>query len=107
MGTVAPLLVVFCAHRRQPGERGAMGSSVYPAVQNLLLAARAYGLAGCMTTVHMAREAKLKAVLGIPDDVDTYAIVPLGYPRDPQGPLRRKPVSEVAYRDRWGEALSS
>jgi len=81
------------------------GASIYPAVQNLLLAARARGIGGCLTTIHLFREAQVKAALGIPDDVDTYALIPLGYPRDNFGPLRRRPAREVSYRDRWGEPL--
>ena len=50
--------------------------------------------------------AQVKAVLGIPEDVDTYALVPLGYPRDNFGPVRRKPVEEVSFLDRWGQPLA-
>ena len=55
--------------------------------------------------MHLLFESEAKAVLGIPDDVDTFALVPLGYPRDKFGPLRRKPVEEVTYLDTWGSAL--
>jgi nitroreductase len=114
MGDEAPVLVMVCAPRQQVGSGAAAaapsavrtaGASIYPAVQNLLLAARARGIGGCLTTIHLFREAQVKAVLGIPDDVDTYALVPLGYPRDDFGPLRRRPVREVSYLDRWGEPL--
>lgn len=111
MGEEAPVLIVVCAPREQ-GAAGASaaatrtsGASIYPAIQNLLLAARARGIGGCLTTIHLYREAELKAVLDIPDDVDTYALVPLGYPRDDFGRLRRKPVAEVSYLDRWGAPL--
>jgi hypothetical protein len=112
MGDEAPVLVLFCAPR--PAAAGGAGSfaartagaSVYPAVQNLLLAARARGIGGCLTTIHLYREEQVKATLGIPADVDTYALVPLGYPRDRFGPLRRKPVEEVAFLDRWGAPLA-
>jgi nitroreductase len=83
------------------------GSSIYLAVENLLLAARASGLGGCLTTVHLLYESEAKAVLGIPDEYDTFALVPLGYPRDRFGPLRRKPVEEVTYVDAWGAAWSA
>ena len=66
---------------------------------------RARGIGGCLTTIHLYREAQVKAALGIPEDVDTYALVPLGYPRDNFGPLRRKPVEEVTFLDRWGARL--
>jgi len=107
MGDEAPVLVLFCAPRPPAAGAGSFaartaGASVYPAVQNLLLAARARGIGGCLTTIHLYREEQVKAALGIPADVDTYALVPLGYPRDGFGPLRRKPVEEVTFLDRWG-----
>lgn len=76
-------------------------ASVYPGVQNLLLAARANGLAATLTTWHLALEPEFKAVLGIPRRVSTYAIVPVGYPRGNFGPVKRRPASEVIHRDRW------
>lgn len=76
-------------------------ASVYPGVQNLLLAARAHGLAATLTTWHLALEPEFKAVLGIPRRVSTYAIVPVGYPRGNFGPVKRRPASEVIHRDRW------
>lgn len=113
MGDEPPVLVLFCAPRQQsaagaaakPAATRTAGGSIYPAVQNMLLAARAFGIGGCLTTIHLFREAQVKAALGIPDEVDTYALVPLGYPVQPFTRLRRKPVSEVSYRDRWGEPL--
>jgi nitroreductase len=113
LGTEPPVLILFC----QPRPSGASlnspsgrcpwtrGSSVYLAVENLLLAARASGLGGCLTTVHLLYEAETKAVLHIPEDVDTFALVPLGYPRDRFGPLRRKPVEEVTFLDAWGAPI--
>jgi nitroreductase len=113
MGVEPPVLVLFCrddpSHNSPTSPSGmrswTRGSSVYPAVQNLLLAARASGLGGCLTTIHLRYETEVKALLGIPDDMDTYALVPLGYPRDRFGPLRRRPVEEVTYLDTWGSAL--
>ena len=111
LGTEPPVLVMFCQNRPDPASGSpssrspwTRGSSIYLAVQNLLLAARATGLGGCLTTVHLLYEAEAKAVLGIPEDVDTFALVPLGYPRDRFGPLRRKPVEEVSFLDTWGNA---
>lgn len=80
--------------------RGA-GASIYPAVQNLLLAARAQGLAACLTTWHLLAEDDFKSVLGIPSDVRTWAVVPVGWPLRRFGPVRRRPVDEVIHRDRW------
>jgi nitroreductase len=77
--------------------------SLYPAVQNILLACRALGLGTTITTNHIRIEGEVKAVLGLPDDVDTFAMMPIGWPIDPFGPLTRRPVAEVACADRWGE----
>jgi nitroreductase len=82
------------------------GASIYPAVQNIILACRALGLGTTITTNHIRYENEVKAVLGIPDDVDTFAMMPIGYPRGRFGPLQRRPVAEVAYADRWSRAWS-
>src|SRR5271163_1766656 len=79
------------------------GASIYPAVQNIILACRALGLGTLITTNHILYEDEVRAVLGLPDDVFTFALMPVGYPRDKYGPLGRRPVSEVAFADRWGE----
>jgi len=80
------------------------GASIYPAVQNILLACRALGLGTVLTTNHLRCEDELKALLGIPRDVSTFALMPIGWPLQNFGPLTRKPVREVAFADRWGEA---
>ena len=77
------------------------GASLYPAVQNLLLAARAEGLGGVLTTLISAREAEVREVLGFPADWGLYAMVPLGYPKGNHGPLTRAPLSEMVKFDRW------
>ena len=77
------------------------GASIYPAVQNIILACRAFGLATLITTNHIRYETEVKAVLGIPPEVDTYALMPIGYPEGKFGPVARRPVVEVAYADRW------
>jgi len=82
------------------------GASIYPAVQNIILACRALGLGTTITTNHIRYENEVKAVLGIPDDVDTFAMMPIGYPRGRFGPLQRRPVAEVACADRWSRAWS-
>jgi nitroreductase len=78
------------------------GASIYPAVQNIILACRALGLGTIITTNHLRRENELKAVLGLPEDVATFALMPIGYPLDKFGPLTRRPLHEVACADRWG-----
>ena len=80
------------------------GASIYPAVQNIILACRAIGLGTVITTNHIRCEAEVKEVLGIPEDVATFALMPIGWPLDRFGPLTRRPVAEVAHADRWGAA---
>lgn len=77
------------------------GASLYPAVQNLLLAARAEGLGGVLTTLIAAREPEVRAVLNIPEPWGVHAMVPLGYPQGKHGPLRRAPLSEMVKFDTW------
>ena len=78
------------------------GSSIYGAVQNLMLAARAYGIGSTLTSMYAGHEDDVKRLLGIPEDALTMALIPLGYPaRGKWGPPRRMPVEEVTYRDRW------
>jgi nitroreductase len=78
------------------------GASIYPAVQNIILACRAFGLGTLITTNHIRYEGAVKALLGIPEDVSTYALMPIGYPEDKFGPVQRRPINEVTYADRWG-----
>src|SRR5262245_32275582 len=80
------------------------GASIYPAVQNIILACRALGLGTTITTNHIRCEGEVKAVLGIPEDVDTFAMMPIGYPLGKFGPVTRRPVAEVAHADRWSQA---
>jgi nitroreductase len=81
----------------------AMGAaaSVYPGVQNLLLSARALGLGATLTTLHLTFEAEFKRVLGIPRQIDTFAVVPVGWPLGRFGPVRRKSAAEAIHWDRW------
>ena len=100
----APVLILVCIeHDGSPGTMG-RGSSVFPAVQNLLLAARGLGLGSALTTLHKRFEDEIKDLLGIPDNVETAALLPIGYPSEGTryGPNRRLPVEEVTYQDRWG-----
>ena len=76
-------------------------ASVYPGVQNLLLAARAHGLGATLTTWHLALESEFKEVLGIPRRVRTFALIPIGWPLGNLGPVKRTPAAEVIHRDRW------
>lgn len=94
----APALVLVSAG----GRRGSAESSVYPGVQNLMLAARALGLGTTLTTIHQLHEDEVKELLGIPDDQLTFCLIPIGYPLGRWGEAKRLPVDEVAYWDRWG-----
>jgi nitroreductase len=77
-------------------------NSVIPAVQNLMLAARALGIGSVPTTLHPSVMARFHAMFDIPDDVGFHFCVPLGYPQGRFGPNTRKPTSETTYLDRWG-----
>ncbi len=79
------------------------GSSIYPAVQNMLLAARAVGLGATLTTLFLRYATEVEALLGLPPDAHSYAILPIGYPLGRFGPVGRAPIEEVAYQDRWGQ----
>jgi nitroreductase len=78
------------------------GAAIYPAVQNIILACRAFGLGTVLTTLHAIFEDECKAALGIPSEVTTWAILPVGYPTSKFGPVKRLPTNQVAFRDSWG-----
>ena len=98
----APVWIVACLEDGPTPNRSA-GASIYPAVQNMLLAARALGLGTTLTTRHMLHEKEADAALGLPAGVHSYAMLPIGYPLGKFGPVGRGPLSEVVYQDRWGE----
>jgi nitroreductase len=75
--------------------------SVVPAVQNMMLAARALGIGSVPTTLHPSVMDRFRRMFGIPDDVGFHFCVPLGYPQGNFGPTVRKPTSETAFLDRW------
>ena len=97
----APVWIVACLEGENPNRTA--GASIYPAVQNMLLAARALGLGSTLTTRHTGYEKEVDAAMGIPPGYKSYAILPLGYPMGNFGPLGRGPLSEVAYLDEWGK----
>lgn len=98
----APVWIVPCMEGAAPTRTS--GSSIYPAVQNMLLAARALGLGATLTTLYLNFEREAEAALGLPPDVHSYALLPIGYPLGRFGPVRRVPLEEVVYADRWGRA---
>jgi nitroreductase len=74
-----------------------------PGVQNMLLAARALGLGSTLTTLHLRFEKETEEALGLPPDVHSYALLPIGYPMGRFGPVRRAPLADFVYENRWGE----
>jgi nitroreductase len=101
----APVLILACIATDGVKPTLASGASIYPAVQNIMLAARALGIGSCITTIHKFRDAQVKELLGVPADVETAALIPLGYPLRKFGRPPRRPLGEVAFADRWGQAL--
>jgi nitroreductase len=115
----APVLLLACLKSAPAGTSGGLspevqsamakaartqGASIYPAVQNIILACRAFGLGTVLTTIHAFFEDEVKAIVGLPPDVSTFALMPIGYPRDKFGPVRRRPVNEVAFLDVYGKS---
>ena len=98
----APVWIVACLEDGPNPTRSA-GSSIYPAVQNMLLAARALGLGSTLTTRHIAYEKEVDAAMGIPPGYHSYAILPIGYPMGRFGPVGRGPLADVVYLDGWGK----
>jgi nitroreductase len=96
----APVWIVACLEDG-PNPGRSSGGSIYPAVQNMLLAARALGLGSTLTTRHIAYEKEVDAAMGIPTGYHSYAILPIGYPMGRFGPVGCGPLSEVVYLDGW------
>lgn len=76
-------------------------SSIYPACQNLLLAARANGLGATLTIWHLFSDAEWRQALGVPKGLGIYALIPIGWPMGNFGPVRRRPVDEVLHWNGW------
>ena len=95
-----PVVVLPCLIRHRP-PNPYEGASIYPACQNLLLAARALGYGGVITMWHQLVEAELRKLLGVPDNVAMSACIPLGRPEGRHGPVRRRPLGEVVFDDAW------
>ena len=96
-----PVLILPCLVRhREPFPTE--GASIYPACQNLLLAARALGYGGVMTIWNMFVDTELRSLLSIPDEAFVAATITLGRPEGGHGPVRRRPLDELVYLDEWG-----
>lgn len=109
-----PAIIVVCVHMPELAITDAGldrppvvgGASIYPAVQNLMLACRGVGLGAALTTLLCMKEPEVRALLAIPSGWATCAHLPIGFPRGKgHGPLARKPVERVAFLDRWDEPL--
>jgi nitroreductase len=100
----APVWIVPVLRNAATSENPRLGSSIYGAVQQLLLAARTYGVGSVVTTFHVLHENEVHELLGLPDDALTMALVPLGYPeRGRWSEPKRQPVEEVVHWNSWGE----
>ena len=98
----APVIVVVAADTASGVHPRAVASSIFPAVQNLLLAASALGYGSALTTLTAAAGDQLRAIVDLPEHVTPMAVVPLGRPARPLGRPRRREFSESTFRDRYG-----
>jgi nitroreductase len=103
----APVWIVACLDEGTSTPTRSSGASIYPAVQNLLLAARALGLGATLTTRHLQYEAEVEAALGLPQGVHSYAILPIGYPMGRFGQVGRGSLADIVYEDRWGNTYAA
>jgi nitroreductase len=97
----APVLVIVCGDTRI-GDRRVLDASVFPAIQNLLLAATALGLGSSLTTLPLVFGGELAGIVALPAEVLPRAVVPLGWPARPLSPPRRQPVADKAHRETFG-----
>jgi nitroreductase len=100
-----PVLILGCLLRFRAPDL-IEGGSIYPACQNLLLAARALGYGGVMTSFHREVESELAALLSIPDGVAIAATITLGRPVGRHGPVRRAPLGELVFEDVWDRSAT-
>ena len=101
-----PVLIAVCSEGsfgEDGSARMAMDASIFPAVQNLLLAARAFGPGTVLTKRWKRREAELRPLLGLPESVGVHAVIPTGWLDARFGRTSRRPVAEVTYRERFGQ----
>jgi nitroreductase len=100
-----PALIIACTDAdpamTPAGRRAAGAVSIWPAIQNLLLAARALGLGATPTTLALADRDASRTILELPDDIEAHCLIPVGYPIGRFGPVQRPPVSQITRFDRW------
>jgi len=101
----APVWIVACLEGANPG--ASAGASIYPAVQNMVLACRAVGLGTTLTNRHMFFQKEVDKALGLPEGVHSFAILPIGYPMGKFGPVKRAALKDVVYQDKWGQAYTA
>ena len=98
----APVWIVACLDEGKNAPTRTSGASIYPAVQNMLLAARALGLGSTLTTRHLLHAEAADTALGLPEGVHSYAILPIGWPLGKFGPVGRTVLSDVVFSETWG-----
>lgn len=107
VGGAAPVLVLFCVQPQRGTTELQQGGSIFPAVQNFLLAARAQGLGAAITLWHGSCEDQLRSMVGIPDDWKIATLLTVGWPKGGHHPVRRKSLDQVAAIDRWDQSWMS
>jgi nitroreductase len=98
-----PALILPCYLRYRNHTTSNDGASIYPACQNLLLAARALGYGGVLTELHHMAHGDLRGLLGLPEEADIMATITLGRPLGRHGPVRRRPLPELVFGEQWGQ----
>ena len=105
-----PVYIFVCGRAVYPPQapqRSLVPAALYPASQNLIVAARALGLGSTFTTFHTAVEPVVREVLELPEDVELGVMIALGWPEQDFGPVKRKPLDEVVHWERWSESGES
>jgi nitroreductase len=105
-----PVLVIPCLRGIRVGNFFPVGQSshfgsIYPAIQNFLLACRAEGLGAALTTLPLWSNTMARLALGLPFNVQPVAVIPVGWPKGKYGPTTRKPAEKVVHFERWGNRL--
>ncbi len=103
----SPAIIIPCIRGKKGSDRDVLttGASIYPAAQNIMLAALSQGVGSVITTFLQNREEEVSRILNIPDDYQTACAIPMGYPSGEEtfGGSRRKPLSDVVHFDQWSD----